>query len=113
MPVAATAADRFPIEIPRAGARVIGPETRLVIVKGNYLLLDHPGSRDLRPHFDLDVPLEVLKARLLDRWADFPAEVAARKVEQNDLPNARLVIADSMPPDLRLTGRDGPAAQSG
>ena len=95
------------IEIARAGARVIGPETRLVIVEGNYLLLDRPGWRDLRHHFDLtvslDVPLEVLEARLLDRWGSLQPEAAGRKVEENDLPNAMLVISDSVAPDMRIT----------
>ena len=56
------------IEIARAGARIIGPATRLVVVEGNYLLLDDPAWARLRGHFDatvmLAVPMPVVEARL-------------------------------------------------
>ena len=104
-PVAVPVFDRS-IEVARAGARVIDPETRLVVVEGNYLLLDRPGWRELRPYFDmtvlLDVPLEVLEQRLRARWAALSPEAAARQIEGNDLPNARLVISDSAAPDFRM-----------
>ena len=104
------------IEIARAGARIMAPETRLILVEGNYLLLDRPGWRDLRRQFDLtvflDVPLEILHRRLLDRWRDIPPEAAARQVDGNDLPNARLVISGSMAPDLRLSN-DGWSCREG
>ncbi|SPJ26098.1 nucleoside triphosphate hydrolase [Palleronia abyssalis] len=94
------------IEVARAGARVISPEIRLVIVEGNYLLLDRPYWRDLSPYFDitvfLDVPIDVLHQRLLDRWTALAPAAAVRQVDGNDLPNARLVISHSMPPDFRL-----------
>ncbi|SFG26495.1 Panthothenate kinase [Palleronia marisminoris] len=106
-PVAVPVFDRT-LEIARAGARVIGPETRLVIVEGNYLLLDRPGWRDLRRYFDisvfLDVPLEVVHRRLLGRWAALSPEAAALRVEENDLPNARQVIAGSMAADFLMSG---------
>lgn len=94
------------LEISRAGARIIGPEVRLILCEGNYLLLDDPAWRPLARHFDLtvmvDTPLPVIEARLLDRWrgmADGPAKVAG-----NDLPNARLVVTQSRPADLVLIG---------
>ncbi|PZX13777.1 pantothenate kinase [Palleronia aestuarii] len=94
------------LEISRGGARMIGPERRLLIVEGNYLLLDLPGWADLRETFDLtvflDVPYEVLRARLAERWASLPPDVAMAKLEANDLPNARLVLERSGPADIRL-----------
>lgn len=93
------------IEIARAGARIIPRTVRSIIVEGNYLLLDRPGWRDLRALFDVTVMIVVseaiLRQRLTARWEGFnlsPAEVAA-KVEGNDLPNGRLVIANSAPAD--------------
>lgn len=98
------------LEIARAGAAVIAGTVRLVIVEGNWLLLDEPPWRALRPLFDatvmLDVPRDVLAARLLQRWRDLGLsdEAARRKVEANDLPNADLVITHSAPADLTVAG---------
>ncbi|MFN3526682.1 MAG: nucleoside/nucleotide kinase family protein [Paracoccus sp. (in: a-proteobacteria)] len=104
-PVAVPVFDRD-LEIARAGARVIGPETRLVLVEGNYLLLDDPDWQSLRQHFaltvQLDVPLDTLRHRLLERWRHLPQDEALRKVEANDLPNATLVLTRSVPGDLVL-----------
>ena len=94
------------LEISRAGARIIGPEVRLILCEGNYLLLDDPAWTPLAVYFDLtvmvEVPLPVIEARLLKRWqgmADGPAKVA-----ENDLPNARIVAERSRPADLVLNG---------
>ena len=94
------------IEIARAGARIIEAATRLVIVEGNYLLLDDPDWAPLRRFFDvtvfLEVPEPVLEARLLDRWNGYGLEGAAlrEKMEGNDLPNMRLVARRSVPADM-------------
>jgi pantothenate kinase len=99
------------IEIARAGAAIIPAATRIVIVEGNYLLLDDPGFpawAGLASRFELTVMLEVPRARLVERlaarWRGFglePAAVAA-KLEGNDLVNADLVTARSRPADFRL-----------
>ena len=95
------------LEISRAAAREIAPEARLVLVEGNYLLLDRPGWRDLYRRFALtvmlDVPEPVLRARLAARWRDLPADQARAKLEGNDLPNMELVLSASRPADLMLT----------
>ncbi len=98
------------LELSRNAARLIPKETDVVIAEGNYLLLDRPGWRDLGALFDLtvalDVPQEVLRARLLERWAHLPPAEAAAKVEVNDLPNGRAVRDGSRLADvvLRLPG---------
>ena len=100
------------LEIARAGARIIGPQTRIVIVEGNYLLLDDPPWAVLRPRFDLtvrlDVPLAVLEARLRVRWAGFGYDAGQlqAKLEGNDLPNARLVATRSVAADLVIANAD-------
>lgn len=106
-PVAVPVFDRS-IEIARAGARIIDPAIRLVLVEGNYLLLDDPEWRPLAAHFDLtvalDVPLSELERRLLRRWRDLSEAEARQKVEANDLPNARLVVSTSRMADLVVQG---------
>lgn len=96
------------IEIARNAARVIPQDVRHVIVEGNYLFLDAPGWRDLRDQFDisvfLDVPVSVLRERLMARWAHFPVEERAAKLDGNDLPNAELVQSSSLPTDYLIRG---------
>lgn len=96
------------IEIARAGARLIPRSVRIVVVEGNYLLLTRPPWDSLRPAFDLtvriDVPESVLRARLAARWAGYgltPDEIAF-KLDGNDLPNGRVVAAESAPADIVL-----------
>jgi len=94
------------IETSRAAAAEIPAAARLVLVEGNYLLLDRPGWRDLARHFALTVRLEapepVLRARLQARWAGFEPDALRLKLEGNDLPNMRLVLEASRPADLIL-----------
>ena len=94
------------LEISRAGAREIPADARLILVEGNYLLLDRPGWRELSGHFALSVMLEVpepvLRARLAARWRALPADQARAKLEANDLPNMSLVREASRAPDLIL-----------
>ncbi|OYX42629.1 MAG: nucleoside/nucleotide kinase family protein [Rhodobacterales bacterium 32-67-9] len=98
------------IEIARAGARIIPRSADLIVAEGNYLLLDAEPWRRLQRHFGLtvflDVAEEVLHARLTARWQHFglPPEAIRAKLEENDLPNARLVRAASLKPDFRLAG---------
>lgn len=112
--------------LPDAG--IVPADARVVVIEGNYLLLQEPGWEALRPLLDATVmlapPEPVLEARLLRRWRDHglsPAE-ALQRTRGNDLVNARRVLAASTPADLRLseapppprersesaTGRPGP-----
>ncbi|WBU61699.1 nucleoside/nucleotide kinase family protein [Paracoccus albus] len=95
------------LEISRAGARIIGPDVRLILCEGNYLLLDDPAWRPLSQHFDLTVMVEgdlaEIEARLQQRWLGQPD--GPEKVRLNDLPNARLVIQNSLPADVILSNR--------
>jgi pantothenate kinase len=94
------------LEISRAGAREVDPSARLIVVEGNYLLLDQPDWRDLGRHFALtvflQVPKAILRRRLMDRWRNLPPETALAKLEANDLPNMELVCQSSRPADLIL-----------
>jgi pantothenate kinase len=87
------------IEIARNGARIIARSVRHLIVEGNYLLLDRPPWTRLREHFEttvfLDVPMDVLRARLAERWKALDPAAQRAKFEENDLPNAELVVSAS------------------
>ncbi len=97
--------------VPDAGR--IGSDTRIVVVEGNYLLLNTPPWSALAALFDLtvrlDVPRDVLKARLIARWRDHglaPADAEARAVG-NDMVNADFVLANSSAPDFIMTTEAG------
>ena len=87
------------LEISRAGADIVTPEDRLLIVEGNWLLLDEAPWNAAR--YDLtvfiDVPEAELDRRLLDRWAHFgkTPDQARAWIDGNDLPNIRRCIAGS------------------
>ncbi len=93
-------------DLARAGAAIVPADARLVLVEGNYLLLDRAPWSELAPLFDLtifiDVPIAELERRLLTRWTDLgrSKEAARAWVEGNDLPNVRLVIEGSRPADI-------------
>lgn len=100
------------LEIARAGARIVAGTTRLVVVEGNYLLLDAPGWRDLKPLFDVTVKLvadeALLEERLTRRWRGYgfaDGDMAA-KMEGNDLPNMRLILERSLAPDYEIAAGD-------
>jgi len=57
-------------------------------------------------------PIEVLEARLIERWLGYglSPEAAARRARGNDLANARLVLTQSERADLALGGKTAAAA---
>lgn len=74
---------------------------RVVLVEGNYWLLDLPAWREMRALFDLRIFLtadaETLLAGLRERHqrGGKSAKAAARQVESVDMPNAALVLNHS------------------
>ncbi|MEM6276748.1 MAG: hypothetical protein AAF714_07325 [Pseudomonadota bacterium] len=95
-------------DIAVAGSGHLAPETETVIVEGNYLLYSEPPWSDLAALWDLtiwlNVPMSTLEARLTDRWRalDLTPEETRAKVEDNDLPNARLVCGNRLPADIEI-----------
>lgn len=96
------------IEIARAGARLIPASAKVIVAEGNYLLLNRAPWSGLRALFDVavfvDVPEPVLRQRLTARWQHYnlPADEIAQKVDGNDLPNARLIMANTAGADFTL-----------
>ncbi len=99
-------------ELAIASARLISPSDHIIIAEGNYLLLDRKPWSDLRPLFDYSVLLRVsmqeLERRLNARWEGFGYDAARieAKVHGNDLPNARVVLEESVAPDLEIVHED-------
>jgi pantothenate kinase len=97
------------IDLSRGSARIVGPQARIAVVEGNYLLLRDAPWDGLADLWDLtvflDVPEAELERRLVARWLDHGLDPAAarQRAEANDLPNARIVAARSAPADLLLS----------
>ncbi|MBL1242503.1 MAG: nucleoside/nucleotide kinase family protein [OCS116 cluster bacterium] len=96
------------LEISRAGARSIAKDVKIVVIEGNYLLLDKSPWTDMRPFYDLtvfiDVPLEVLKQRLIQRWKsyDYTPDMIQKKLDVTDMPNVELVVSQSLNADYKI-----------
>lgn len=94
------------MELSRAGAAVIGPESKFILVEGNYLLLDEQPWSGLRERFDftifVDVPRFELERRLLERWREHgrPDAEARAWVADNDMPNVDRVLRRRANADL-------------
>ena len=92
---------RRDIEEPVAGALAIAPTVPVLLVEGNYLLLDDPAWAGVRPLLDacwwvgVDDALRV--ARLVRRHEQFgrSAEAAREWVARSDEANARLIAASA------------------
>jgi pantothenate kinase len=94
------------IDLARAGAAIISQTTKVVIVEGNYLLLDEPPWTGLAEYFDLtvflDIPRAELYSRLKQRWLDLgrtPVQAEAW-VTGNDMPNVERVLTSRRKEDV-------------
>ena len=108
MPISVPTFDRTHDRVVPDGS-VITADHRIILVEGNYLLLDQDPWKKLAPLFDLrvmlEVPIATLRSRLEARWRDLGHDAAeiASKVDGNDLPNARLVIETTSKMDFILS----------
>lgn len=82
---------------------------QLVLLEGNYLLLDEEGWRELRALADytirIDAPEEALYGRLVERKARsgvLTEQQAEEHVRFSDIPNVRRCLDHSFPGDLNL-----------
>lgn len=94
------------LEISRAGADIVTAADRLLVVEGNYLLLNEHPWPQAAPLFDLTVWIDVEEAeldrRLVARWAHYgkTPEAARAWIDSNDMPNIRRVTQNSAPADV-------------
>jgi pantothenate kinase len=100
-----------PVPVPSYSRRIedvvpdaftISGNVPILIVEGNYLLLPDPPWDGVKPLLDLsvflDVPRDLIRARLLKRHAEhglFSKERNLRHIENVDLPNYDLVAASA------------------
>jgi pantothenate kinase len=96
------------LEISRAGADIVTAEDRLLVIEGNYLLLNEAPWFEALPLYDLtvwiDVPEAELDRRLVARWAHYgkTPEAARAWIDGNDMPNIRRVTQGSRAADVVL-----------
>ena len=96
-------------ELAVAAARAVAPEDHIVLLEGNYLLLDQHPWRLLSGLVDCSIMLmpsaDVLEERLMQRWLGLgmPEAEARAKVMENDLPNGSLVRTSSRRADIILS----------
>lgn len=97
-------------ELAIASARIIAAQDRIILVEGNYLLLNEPPWSALADYFDFSIliapPAAVLQQRLAERWQGYGMDDAGvtAKLEGNDLPNGRLVLEKSRSADRTIHG---------
>lgn len=96
------------IELSRAAADIVDGTSRIILIEGNYLLLkDAPWDR-LLPLFDytifIDVPEAELERRLIGRIQSHGFDLAHARswIASNDLPNIRIVKANSVAAELTV-----------
>ena len=97
------------LDLAIANAVTIHPQTEVVVVEGNYLLLKSAPWSSLADLFTATVfvnpDIEVLRERLYRRWIDhgLDPEAAMERATGNDLVNADLIVRESSRADLTLT----------
>lgn len=97
------------LELSRASGRAIPSTVEVLVIEGNYLLLDEPEWTRAAKHYELtvmlDVDLATLEQRLLERWTGFglSRDAAQAKAAENDLPNGTIVLTKSRRADVYLS----------
>ena len=80
----------------------------IILLEGNYLLLDEDGWRDLAAYADYTISIVAdeafLRTRLIDRKMKTGVDetAAVRFVDFSDMPNARVCLAKTKPANLQL-----------
>jgi pantothenate kinase len=87
-------------------------EGDIILLEGNYLLLDEDGWRELSQYADYTISVkageDMLRSRLLDRKikSGAPAEKAAKFVDYSDMYNVRICLEKTMKANLELVVDD-------
>ena len=95
-------------DISVAGADVVMNTDRILIVEGNYLLIDDTPWSDLVRLWNQSIFIAPkvcdLEKRLANRWLDqgLNAERARERALSNDLPNAHFVLRHSTAADIQI-----------
>jgi pantothenate kinase len=98
------------LELSRGSARLISPQTRIIISEGNYLLHGDAPWDSLAQSFDFTVFIREseaeLRRRLEARWLHygFNPQQLHDKMEGNEMPNVRLVLEKARAAHLVVGG---------
>lgn len=90
-------------------AKTISPAVKILIIEGNYLLLNTKPWSKVHKMYDFTVLLKpdigTIKKRLIDRWMNngYNLEGARQRAFSNDVPNSETVISHSIDADLLIT----------
>ena len=90
------------LELSRSSAVIISKNTKVIIVEGNYVLLNSYPWCELHKFFNTTVMIncekKILEKRLIERWENFnlPKKEIDEKVYKNDLPNGVNVLKNSI-----------------
>ena len=96
------------LELSRSSAVIISKNTKVIIVEGNYILLNSYPWSELNKFFNTTIMIncekKILEKRLIERWENFnlPKEEIDEKVYNNDLPNGVNVLKNSIKVDYIL-----------
>ena len=91
-----------------AGSSIISTKDKVLIVEGNYLLIDEEPWTELKKSWDqtifINPGIDTLEQRLLNRWLrhGLDAQDAKKRTLSNDLPNARYVLEKSSVSDIQV-----------
>ena len=91
-----------------AGSSIISTEDKVLIVEGNYLLIEEEPWTKLKKTWDqtifINPGIDTLEQRLLNRWLrhGLDTQDAKKRTLSNDLPNARYVIEKSSDSDIQI-----------
>ncbi len=83
------------------GAAMVTNEDHILIVEGNYLLIEERPWSNLEPFWNetifINPGLDVLQERLITRWLEhgLGLEQAQKRALSNDIPNAQYVVENS------------------
>ena len=91
-----------------AGSSIISRKDKVLIVEGNYLLIEEEPWTKLKKTWDqtifINPGIDTLEQRLLNRWLrhGLDTQDAKKRTLSNDLPNARYVIEKSSDSDIQI-----------
>ena len=89
-------------------ASIVSTQDKILIVEGNYLLLNHKQWVELQDIWDetvfMNPGMEVLEKRLIDRWLSYGMDNESAQIRafRNDIPNAKNVIENSLPANILI-----------
>ena len=91
-----------------AGSSIISTKDKVLIVEGNYLLIEEEPWTKLKETWDqtifINPGIDTLEQRLLNRWLRYGLDTqdAKKRTLSNDLPNARYVLEKSSDSDIQI-----------